>query len=178
MPRSAPITPWRPPVPARTFPGCHATEANVFRLIARNVLAQFYPPLETREVKAEFTILEERFRAQGREILAPGWKPLFTTRDEAPPLPPLQEGESSRVQETGVEDRETRPPEPFNDASLIKAMMNIARYVEDPAVKRTLRTPMAWAPRRRAPASSRPYSIAAIWCESSRPCAPPRSAMR
>ncbi|QFU02153.1 DNA topoisomerase 3 [Halomonas sp. THAF5a] len=114
-------------------------EADVFRLIARNVLAQFYAPLATREVKAEFTIVEERFRARGQEILDPGWKPLFTTRDEAPPLPPLDEGETCRVEDAGVEDRETRPPEPFTDASLIKAMMNIARYVDDPAVRRTLR---------------------------------------
>ncbi|MFC2993027.1 DNA topoisomerase III [Halomonas tibetensis] len=116
-----------------------ATEANVFRLIARNVLAQFYPPLSTREVKAEFRILDEAFRARGQEILEAGWKPLFTTRDEAPPLPTLTEGEACRVSAAGVEDRETRPPEPFNDASLIKAMMNIARYVEDSAVRRTLR---------------------------------------
>ncbi|CAM3324293.1 DNA topoisomerase III [Halomonas lysinitropha] len=114
-------------------------EADVFRLITRNVLAQFYPALSTREVKAEFRLLGEPFRARGQEILDPGWKPLFTTRDEAPPLPPLTEGESCRVQEVGVEDRETRPPEPFTDASLIKAMMNIARYVEDPTVRRTLR---------------------------------------
>ncbi|WP_280554383.1 DNA topoisomerase III [Halomonas sp. 25-S5] len=114
-------------------------EADVFRLIVRNVLAQFYPALSTREVKAEFTIVGECFRARGQEILDPGWKPLFTTRDEAPPLPALTEGEACRVQEAGVEDRETRPPEPFTDASLIKAMMNIARYVEDPAVRRTLR---------------------------------------
>ncbi|MDV6318972.1 DNA topoisomerase III [Chromohalobacter sp. HP20-39] len=114
-------------------------EANVFRLIARNVLAQFYPPLETRDVKAEFLILGERFRAQGSEILVPGWKPLFTTREEAPPLPSLREGETARVQACAVEDRQTRPPEPFSDASLIKAMMNIARYVDDDAVRRTLR---------------------------------------
>ncbi|WP_416140361.1 DNA topoisomerase III [Halomonas sp. HK25] len=125
----------RPMDPARLS----ATEANVFRLIARNVLAQFYPPLATREVKAEFMILDEAFRARGQEILEAGWKPLFTTRDEAPPLPALSEGEACRVNEAAVEDRETRPPEPFNDASLIKAMMNIARYVEDPAVRRTLR---------------------------------------
>ncbi len=125
----------RPMDPARLS----ATEANVFRLIARNVLAQFYPPLSTREVKAEFTVLGERFRARGQEILDAGWKPLFTTRDEAPPLPPLTEGEACRVDAAGVEDRETRPPEPFTDASLIKAMMNIARYVEDPGVRRTLR---------------------------------------
>ncbi|MGR2740100.1 DNA topoisomerase III [Billgrantia sp. Q4P2] len=114
-------------------------EADVFRLIARNVLAQFYPPLVAREVKAEFTILGERFRASGQELLQPGWKPLFTTRDETPPLPPLTEGEACRVEACEVEDRETRPPEPFTDASLIKAMMNIARYVDDPEVKRTLR---------------------------------------
>jgi DNA topoisomerase III len=114
-------------------------EADVFRLIARNVLAQFYPPLVTREVKAEFAIAGEAFRASGQEILEPGWKPLFTTREEVPPLPPLTEGETCRVREAGVEDRETRPPEPFTDASLIKAMMNIGRYVEDPAVRRTLR---------------------------------------
>ncbi|MCC5882978.1 MAG: DNA topoisomerase III [Halomonas sp.] len=114
-------------------------EADVYRLIARNVLAQFYPSLITCEVKAEFTILDERFRASGQELLQPGWKPLFTTRDEAPPPPPLSEGESCRVTASAVEDRETRPPEPFTDASLIKAMMNIARYVDDPDVKRTLR---------------------------------------
>ena len=114
-------------------------EADVFRLIARNVLAQFYPPLITREVKAEFSILEERFRTSGQELLQPGWKPLFTTRDEAPPLPAMHEGEACRVEALGVEDRETRPPEPFSDASLIKAMMNIARYVDDPEVRRTLR---------------------------------------
>ncbi|MBA2778545.1 DNA topoisomerase III [Billgrantia kenyensis] len=114
-------------------------EADVFRLIARNVLAQFYPPLVAREVKAEFTILGERFRSSGQELLQPGWKPLFTTRDEAPALPSMTEGEACRVVDCGIEDRETRPPEPFTDASLIKAMMNIARYVDDPEVRRTLR---------------------------------------
>lgn len=121
------------------FTRLSSTEANVFRLIARNVLAQFYPAMETREVKADFRVLGERFVAQGREVLVAGWKPLFTTRDDAPSLPALQQGETATVVDQAVEDRETRPPEPFTDASLIKAMMNIARYVDDPAVKRTLR---------------------------------------
>jgi DNA topoisomerase-3 len=116
-----------------------ATEAHVFRLIVRNVMAQFYRPLRTFEVKAEFTLLNEVFRARGQSILDPGWKPLFTTREEAPPLPPLTQGEACQVLGTGVEEKETRPPEPFTDASLIKAMMNIGRYVEDPEVRRTLR---------------------------------------
>lgn len=114
-------------------------EADVYRLITRNVLAQFYPALETCEVKAEFMILDECFRASGQEIIALGWKPLFTTREEAPPLPHLRQTESCRVLAAEVEERQTRPPEHFTDASLIKAMMNIARYVEDSEVRRTLR---------------------------------------
>ncbi|MCL7929067.1 DNA topoisomerase 3 [Halomonas llamarensis] len=115
------------------------TEGHVFRLIVRNVMAQFYRPLRTFEVKAEFTLLAETFRARGQSILDPGWKPLFTTRDESPPLPPLIQGEACQALGAGVEEKETRPPEPFTDASLIKAMMNIGRYVDDPAVRRTLR---------------------------------------
>lgn len=116
-----------------------APEANIYRLVVRNVLAQFYAALETQEIKATFEALGEHFKASGSEVLVAGWKPLFTTRDEPPPLPPMNQGEPAKVAAAAVEDRETRPPAPFNDASLIKAMMNIARYVDDPAVKRTLR---------------------------------------
>ncbi|MEC8902788.1 MAG: DNA topoisomerase, partial [Pseudomonadota bacterium] len=116
-----------------------ATEGHVFRLIVRNVMAQFYRPLRTFEVKAEFTLLNEAFRARGQSILDPGWKPLFTTREDTPPLPPLTQGEAYQALAAGVEEKETRPPEPFTDASLIKAMMNIGRYVDDPNVRRTLR---------------------------------------
>ncbi|SHL96530.1 DNA topoisomerase 3 [Vreelandella subglaciescola] len=121
------------------FARLSATESRIYRLIARNMLAQFYPPLVTFEVKTELTFANEAFRASGQQVLDPGWKPLFTTREEAPPLPPLTEGEACEALAAGVETRETRPPEPFTDASLIKAMMNIGRYVDDPAVKRTLR---------------------------------------
>lgn len=121
------------------FDQLSATESKVFRLIARNLLTQFYPPLVTYETKAELAIANEAFRAGGQQVLDPGWKPLFTTREEAPPLPAMTEGEACRALAAGVEVRETRPPEPFTDASLIKAMMNIGRYVENPDVKRTLR---------------------------------------
>ncbi|AVI63237.1 DNA topoisomerase III [Halomonas sp. GFAJ-1] len=121
------------------FSQLSATEGHVFRLIVRNVMAQFYRPLRTFEVKAEFTLLDEAFRARGQSILDPGWKPLFTTREDTPPLPPLTQGEACQALGAGVEEKETRPPEPFTDASLIKAMMNIGRYVDNPNVRRTLR---------------------------------------
>lgn len=124
---------------APSWTALSANEANVYRLVVRNVLAQFYPALEYREVKAEFVALDERFRIQGRETLVPGWKPLFTTRDDTPALPPLKQGERAVVESAAVEDKETRPPERFTDASLLNAMTHVARYVSDEAVRRTLR---------------------------------------
>ncbi len=121
------------------FSQLSATEGHVFRLVVRNVMAQFYRPLRTFEVKAEFTLLNEAFRARGQSILDPGWKPLFTTKEESPPLPPLAQNEHCKALGAGIEEKETRPPEPFTDASLIKAMMNIGRYVDDPNVRKTLR---------------------------------------
>ena len=139
-------------------------EANLYRMITRNVLAQFYPAYRYREVKVELRFAKEPFRASGRSVIDEGWKVLFQRTAEAseradkqdsdkkasdknaaaddkipPPLPALTEGEPACVLDCGIEEKETRPPEPFNDASLIQAMMNIARYVEDEAVRRTLR---------------------------------------
>ncbi|WP_158772945.1 DNA topoisomerase III [Cobetia sp. L2A1] len=128
-------------------------EANLYRMITRNVLAQFYPPHRYREVKVELTFAGEPFRTSGRTLIDEGWKLLFQraaeaddkpnnkSQDTAPPtpLPALQQGEAACIIDCGIEQKETRPPEPFNDASLIQAMMNIARYVEDDAVRRTLR---------------------------------------
>lgn len=128
-------------------------EANLYRMITRNVLAQFYPPHRYREVKVELTFAGEPFRTSGRTLIDEGWKLLFQrasgaddkpdkkSQDTPPPtpLPALEPGEAARVIDCGIEQKETRPPEPFNDASLIQAMMNIARYVEDEAVRRTLR---------------------------------------
>ncbi|MDA5563675.1 DNA topoisomerase III [Cobetia sp. MMG027] len=126
-------------------------EANLYRMITRNVLAQFYPAYRYREVKVELRFAKEPFRASGRSVIDEGWKVLFQRAAQAsddkapaddktpPPLPALQEGEPACVLDCGIEEKETRPPEPFNDASLIQAMMNIARYVEDDAVRRTLR---------------------------------------
>ncbi|ANF57990.1 DNA topoisomerase 3 [Halotalea alkalilenta] len=120
-------------------------QTSVYRLVVRNVLAQFYPDHEYLEVKALFEAPldharpAEPFLAQGREIKVEGWKPLFTVQAESPPLPPLRQGEAAQVTDHGIDDRMTQPPAPFNDASLLNAMTHVARYVEDPEVRRTLR---------------------------------------
>ncbi|TVP53889.1 MAG: DNA topoisomerase III, partial [Halomonadaceae bacterium] len=55
------------------------------------------------------------------------------------PLPRLKEGEPVASLESLVSSRDTQPPSPFTDATLLAAMTGIARFVSDPALRKTLR---------------------------------------
>ncbi|WP_457808114.1 DNA topoisomerase III [Kushneria sp. EE4] len=114
-------------------------EQNVYTLVARNVLAQFYPPFEYRDTRVTLEALDEAFMIKGREILQVGWRALFNTPDEDATLPAMTKGDKACVTQCEMQTRQTRPPEPFTDASLINAMTHVARYVTDNAVRATLK---------------------------------------
>ncbi|MFC0338738.1 DNA topoisomerase-3 [Kushneria avicenniae] len=114
-------------------------EHNVYTLVVRNVLAQFYPSFEYQDTRVTLEALEEPFSTKGREILQIGWRALFNAPDEDALLPAMTRGDEARVTQCEVQTRQTRPPEPFTDASLINAMTHVARYVTDDSVRATLR---------------------------------------
>ncbi|REC96120.1 DNA topoisomerase III [Kushneria indalinina] len=114
-------------------------EQNVYTLVVRNVLAQFYPSFEYRDTRVTLETLDEAFMTKGREILQVGWRALFNTPDEDAILPAMTQGDDARVSQCEMQTRQTRPPDPFTDASLINAMTHVARYVTDDAVRATLR---------------------------------------
>src|SRR6202040_1602134 len=51
--------------------------------------------------------------------------------DEAQLLPSLRHGEATRLQDPVVEYKETKPPPRYNEGTLIEAMQNAWRFVED-----------------------------------------------
>ena len=54
-------------------------------------------------------------------------------------LPPLRQGEAIRCESTRVHEKQTTPPKHFTEATLLDAMTSIARYVQDPEIKKVLR---------------------------------------
>lgn len=130
----------------RSAEGVSLTQAErrVYQLIVRNVLAQFYPPLIFDDAEITFTapldhLPAERFVARGRLIKQAGWKPLFSQKDEPTPLPEFTPHEAVEVLHPVLDEKMTRPPEPFTDASMLNAMTHVARYVSDVRVRKTLR---------------------------------------
>ena len=124
-------------------------ERDIYGLAARQYLIQFYPPHESQESQIELMIAGGIFVAKASESLNPGWKQLFPNRGavKSPQqeaalnnhLPTVKKGDVCSSEVGEIIAKETSPPKPFDDASLLAAMTGIARYVKDPEIRRVLK---------------------------------------
>ena len=125
------------------------TESQLYELIARQYLCQFFPAHEYSDTRVEIIIAGGKFVASARQSISPGWKVLFQTGAEDQPdreqgklpqlLPQLKKGESLHCIKGELLEKHTHPPAYFTDATLLAAMTGISRYVTDPEVRRILK---------------------------------------
>jgi DNA topoisomerase-3 len=122
-------------------------ERHVYELVARQYLAQFYPAHEYSDSQIDLDIAGGHFVARARTALQPGWKALFPARKKDDKsesalnsaLPNLKKGDSCLCERGEILEKQTTPPKPFDDASLLAAMTGIARYVQDPELRKVLK---------------------------------------
>ncbi|ECL5068577.1 DNA topoisomerase III [Salmonella enterica] len=128
-------------------------ERNVYQLIRQHYLAQFLPLMEVDATEATFNISGQLFRTTGNVVVVAGWKALFTEpsrtaqipadgnedKEGVSRLPPLQAGQTCRIQGAEEKRLQTKPPVPYNDGTLIAAMTNAASFVTDAALKKVLK---------------------------------------
>ncbi len=128
-------------------------EKNIYFLIVRQYLAQFYPAYQYHQSRVEVLIAGGKFLANAKTPIAQGWKILFQRGKTKPDhtaqdnddkltnqlLPKLIAGEQILCSQGELITRTTQAPKPFTDASLLSAMTGIARYVNDNEIKKLLR---------------------------------------
>jgi DNA topoisomerase-3 len=117
-------------------------EQNIYQLIARQYLMQFYPAAQYADSKLEFDIAGGLFVSKGRVLLESGWKVLITTsaKTEQPhQIPAIDKGSALICKSSQILDKHTEPPKAFTEASLLQAMTGIARFVSDHSLKAILK---------------------------------------
>jgi len=130
-------------------------EQQLYQMIARQYLLQFYPPFRYADTRIELIIDGGRFIATERETLDPGWKAAMPTRSgnantngssdsedgetRKQPLPKLEPQQVVWSGEPQVDEKHTQPPAHFTDATLLAAMTGINRFVKDQALKKILK---------------------------------------
>ena len=128
------------------WPRLSIEEKKLFDVIARAYLAALMPDFRYRQTTATLDVRGFRFRAAGRQPIDLGWRAAFPEwqpadekGDEAQLLPALRHGETTRLQNPTIEDKETRPPPRYNEGTLIEAMQNAWRFVDDEVLRERLK---------------------------------------
>ena len=114
-----------------------ARDQAVYDLIARRFLAALMPPGQDARTTVWTRAGGERFKTTGTVVIDPGWRAVITpTADKAQEssdekgesepdqvIPPgLRSGQAVTVLDAGVQDKKTKPPARFTDASLLALM--------------------------------------------------------
>jgi len=130
--------------------GLTADERRVYDLVARRFIAAFYPDCEVSTTTVTGASAKVDFRVTGRQILKPGWRTVFEREGskkeekaeekeaEESVLPAFRKGESSPHQPSLVE-KQTTPPKPYTEATLLRAMETAGRFVDDEALRELMK---------------------------------------
>ena len=140
MPHEA-ITPTYEGNPKATLSKLSHDERNVYELIVRRFLQGFYPEAIIEETKVATVISysekDYTFSNSGKIIVEPSWMKVLGIRDTY--LPAITDRKTYPYVNSLLERKTTKPPSRFTEATLLNAMENAARYVEDSSSKTILK---------------------------------------
>lgn len=119
-------------------------ESKIYALIAGQYIIQFMASAKFHKRIIELEIAGGKFIARARFLVESGWRAILTTKErdadnDGMSLPEVKVKDELFCEQGEVIEKQTQPPKPFTDATLLSAMTGIARFVQDKALKKVLR---------------------------------------
>lgn len=124
-------------------------ERNIYDLVVKRFLAVLSEPCEYDEVKVTLNIGQKNFYARGKSMKKSGWREVYGSSSEdededaeikSQSLPELREGMTLPVLNTKIVTGKTRPPARYTEATLLSAMENPSKQIEDKKLKAIIET--------------------------------------
>lgn len=116
---------------------------DIYKLIVRRFLSIFYPPAEFNKVSAIINIENESFFANSKVCINQGYlevlKPEKEQKEEGEGLKNLKKGQKLEVVHLNTKEAETSPPSRYNSGSMILAMENAGKLIEDEALREQIK---------------------------------------
>lgn len=126
-------------------------EAAIYQMICARFVAAFAPNAQEERMQIELTDGTHRFVWHGKQILSQGWKAYTsqgekTQSDESEEtkeellaeLPNVQEGENLPLDHGSITQHKTKPKPLFTEATLLSAMENAGREIEDTDTRKAI----------------------------------------
>lgn len=143
-------------VTAEKYNNLPTAEKNILTLLMYRLLTAPYKPHTYTATKAVLDIEGTAFEATGREVIEIGFRAIENelksalvfsspnggkekpdTQDKL--LPPLSEGDVFVVAGIKAEEKKTQPPKPYTEDTLLSAMENAGKSIEDEALKEAMK---------------------------------------
>lgn len=112
-------------------------ERKIYDLVIRRFLSVLYPPFEYEQTTMKGEAAGEIFTAKGKIVKSIGWKAAYEgesaqeeEEEEFQNLLDLKQGQRLKIQSARLTAGKTKPPAPFNEATLLSAMENPVKYME------------------------------------------------
>ena len=108
-------------------------EQKLYDLVVKRFLAVFFPAAEFLVTTRITRVKEEPFKSEGRVMVNAGWLAVYGKEAEdkdAPTLAPVPDGKV-KTEEVTVEKLVTKPPPRHSEATLLSAMENAGKLVDD-----------------------------------------------
>jgi len=131
-------------------------EKKLYDLVVRHWIAAHLPDMEYLQTSITMDAGGVPLKASGRQITKEGWRAAFARPagaaaqaeeedeeeggdDADQVLPPVKTGDIGTVTKATLDAKKTKPPARFTEATLLRAMENVAAFVDDAEAKKTLK---------------------------------------
>ncbi len=121
-------------------------EKRIYDLVVRRFLAALYDDYKYQVTDIVLEIEDERFTARGKTTIDNGWKVVEGKGDEESEddaLPAfsgtnLKKCESVKADQVRLIRHSTKPPSRYTEATLLSAMENAGKFIDDKALKESI----------------------------------------
>ena len=117
-------------------------ERRIYELVSRCFVAAFYPPARFKTTTRHTVVEAETFETRGRVLIESGWMRVMGRKESSETLPPfaVTTGDSESAAMVGIEmeDKQTKPPPRYSEATLLSAMEGAGKLMEDDELREAM----------------------------------------
>lgn len=119
----------------------------VYKLIVKRFLAIFYPPAEFNKISVSLDIENENFTTSGKVCINQGYLYIWKNKTEEEQkdgnsidiLNTLKKNQEITISNFELKEAETTPPSRYNSGSIILAMENAGKLIEDEELREQIK---------------------------------------
>lgn len=115
-------------------------EAKIYDMVVKRFLAVFFPAAEYDVTTRITTVEGEKLKTEGKVLVNPGWLAVYGREGQAESsMPKVEKGEIVSVNESSVQEKETKAPPRYTEATLLSAMEGAGKLVDEGELREAMK---------------------------------------